>query len=109
MSNDFLISTSNRIKKTPFTLRNEEAGVKKYSVYNNTLLPTVFESLKADYFIPFASQVIFYRPDSTWANEYKVTFEDLQLHWNSDAILLHPYTTIDLTDFQISFIETKQY
>ena len=50
MSNDFLISTSNRIKNTPFTLRNEEAGVKKYSVYNNTLLPTVFESLKVDYF-----------------------------------------------------------
>ncbi len=50
MSNDFLISTSNRIKRTPFTSRNEKAGVKKYSVYNNTLLPTVFKSLKNDYF-----------------------------------------------------------
>ena len=29
MSNDFLISTSNRIRKTPFFLRNEKAGVKK--------------------------------------------------------------------------------
>ena len=28
MSNDFF-STSNRIKKTPFTSRNEKAGVKK--------------------------------------------------------------------------------
>lgn len=78
---------------------------KDYCLYLNK----VSNSLKADYFIPFASQVIFYRPDSTWANEYKVTYEDLQLHWDSDTILLHPYTTIDLTDFKISFIETKNY
>ncbi len=50
MSNDFLISTSNRIKSTPFTSRNQAAGVNKYSVYNNTLLPTMFRSLKEDYF-----------------------------------------------------------
>ncbi len=49
MSNYFL-STSNRIKSTPFTSRNNSAGVKKYSVYNNTLIPTVFKSLKSDYF-----------------------------------------------------------
>ena len=48
MSNDFF-STSNRIKKTPFTSRNEKAGVKKNSVYNNTLIPTIFNSLKSDY------------------------------------------------------------
>ena len=48
MSNDFF-STSNRIKKTPFTSRNEKAGVKKHSVYNNTLIPTIFKSLKSDY------------------------------------------------------------
>ena len=48
MSNDFF-TTSNRIKKTPFTSRNEEAGVKKHSVYNNTLIPTIFKSLKSDY------------------------------------------------------------
>ena len=50
MSNSFLINTSNRIRSTPFTTRNEMAGVKKYTVYNNTLLPTVFKSLKDDYF-----------------------------------------------------------
>jgi len=49
MSNDFFISTSNRIKTTPFTSRNELAGVKKYSVYNNILLPTIFNSLQSDY------------------------------------------------------------
>ena len=48
MSNDFF-TTSNRIKRTPFTSRNEKAGVKKHSVYNNTLIPTIFKSLKGDY------------------------------------------------------------
>ena len=50
MSNDFLIGTSNRIRKTPFSSRNEMEGVKKYTVYNNTLLPTMFKSLKDDYY-----------------------------------------------------------
>ena len=50
MSNGFLINTSNRIRSTPFTSRNEMAGVKKYTIYNNTLLPTIFKSLKEDYF-----------------------------------------------------------
>ena len=48
MSNEFF-SMSNRIKETPFTSRNNDAGVKKYTVYNNILLPTVFKSLKNDY------------------------------------------------------------
>tara|TARA_Y100000991_G_C21962561_1_gene345211 strand:+ start:757 stop:1860 length:1104 start_codon:yes stop_codon:yes gene_type:complete len=49
MSNSFFISTSNRIKSTPFTSRNKIAGVKQYSIYNNTLIPTIFKSLKSDY------------------------------------------------------------
>ncbi len=50
MSNSFLINTSNRIRRTPFTSRNELAGVKNYTVYNNTLLPTIFKSLNEDYY-----------------------------------------------------------
>ena len=50
MSNSFLINTSNRIRSTPFTSRNELAGVKNYTVYNNTLLPTLFKSLEEDYY-----------------------------------------------------------
>ena len=37
MSIEFF-TTSNRIKETPFTSRNNEAGVKKYSVYNLSLI-----------------------------------------------------------------------
>ena len=44
MSNGFLISTSNRIRATPFSLKNELAGVKNSTVYNNTLLPTINHS-----------------------------------------------------------------
>ncbi len=50
MSNGFLINTSNRIRSTPFTSRNEMGGVKNYTVYNNTLLPTIFKSLQEDYY-----------------------------------------------------------
>ncbi len=48
MSNDFF-TTSNRIKSTPFSSRNQKAGLKKLSVYNKTLIPTIFKSLKSDY------------------------------------------------------------
>ncbi|MGK0271341.1 MAG: dimethylsulfoniopropionate demethylase [Cocleimonas sp.] len=43
------ISISRRLRSTPFTKRVTENGVKSYTVYNNMLLPTVFRSLKKDY------------------------------------------------------------
>ena len=44
-----LISPTKRTRMTPFSRRVEAAGVKAYTVYNHTLLPTVFESVEADY------------------------------------------------------------
>jgi dimethylsulfoniopropionate demethylase len=44
-----LISPSRRLRRTPFSDGVEAAGVKAYTVYNRMLLPTVFESLEADY------------------------------------------------------------
>lgn len=44
-----LLSLNNRVRRTPFTQRVEAHGVKSYSVYNHMLLPTVFESIEADY------------------------------------------------------------
>lgn len=44
-----LISTSRRLRRTPFSEGVEAAGVKGYTVYNRMLLPTVFESVEADY------------------------------------------------------------
>lgn len=43
------LSISRRTRSTPFTTRVTEAGVKAYTVYNHMLLPTVFESVEADY------------------------------------------------------------
>lgn len=43
------ITTSKRLRSTPFTSRVEACGVKSYTVYNHMLLPTVFRSLEEDY------------------------------------------------------------
>ena len=44
-----LLSISRRTRTTPFTSRVTDSGVSAYTVYNRMLLPTVFESLEADY------------------------------------------------------------
>ncbi len=44
-----LVSPSRRLRRTPFSSRVEAAGVKAYTTYNHMLLPTVFESVEADY------------------------------------------------------------
>jgi dimethylsulfoniopropionate demethylase len=43
------IAPSRRVRRTPFSDGVEAAGVKGYTVYNHMLLPTVFESVVADY------------------------------------------------------------
>ena len=44
-----ILSISRRTRETPFTPMNRDAGVKGYTVYNHMLLPTMFESIEADY------------------------------------------------------------
>ena len=44
-----VLSVSRRTRETPFTRRVTAAGVKGYTVYNHMLLPTVFDSVEADY------------------------------------------------------------
>jgi dimethylsulfoniopropionate demethylase len=44
-----MIAPSRRVRRTPFSAGVEAAGVKGYTVYNHTLLPTVFDSITADY------------------------------------------------------------
>jgi UDP-MurNAc hydroxylase len=66
--------------------------------------------LQADYYMPFASQVIFYRDDSVWANEYKVSVEDLKMHWKAQKTqLCHPYTTIDFDTWTVSHLPESDY
>ena len=49
MANSATLSVTRRIRSTPFTPRVEELGVKGYTVYNHTLLPTYFTSFVEDY------------------------------------------------------------
>ena len=48
MSSHFL-SLSRRIRKTHFTDRVIENGVRGFTVYNHMLLPTYFKSIEEDY------------------------------------------------------------
>ncbi|MEL6523511.1 MAG: dimethylsulfoniopropionate demethylase [Pseudomonadota bacterium] len=43
------LSLSRRLRRTPFSDGVEAAGAKAFTVYNHMLLPTVFESIEADY------------------------------------------------------------
>ena len=47
---DYKLTQSNRIDSTPFTSRNALAGVSSYTIYNKTLLPTIFNSYEEDYY-----------------------------------------------------------
>ena len=49
MTNSPIISLSRRTRRTPFTDRVDQNGVKGYTVYNRMMLPTFFESMEADY------------------------------------------------------------
>ncbi len=44
-----LLVKSPRLRSTPFTRRVESNGVKAYTVYNHTLLPSVLRSIEEDY------------------------------------------------------------
>jgi hypothetical protein len=59
--------------------------------------------------MPFASQAVFCRADSIWANAYSTTYDDLRCYWQSRARLLPPYTTLDLTDFTHAVVLPKAY
>jgi hypothetical protein len=57
------------------------------------------DKIAADFYLPFASQAEFNRSDSSWANDYRTTYQHLCRYWQSRARLLPPYTTLDLAEF----------
>src|SRR5262249_22051276 len=66
-------------------------------------------SLSADCYMPFASQAVFNRPDSRWANDQRTTWDHLQQYWDSPTRLLPPYATLDLKNLQYQTIPPDQY
>jgi hypothetical protein len=65
--------------------------------------------LRADDFMPFASQVIFKRRDSSWANDFKVTFADLEKHWSGSTRLLPPFSRMNLKDGTYTSVPADRY
>lgn len=60
----------------------------------------ISNALGADYFVPFASQAFFNREDSRWANDHKVTYEDLKGYWSGTKTqLCQPFVRMDLQTF----------
>jgi len=67
------------------------------------------ERLGAGMFLPFASQAVFRRADSEWANPLRTGFADLQRCWTGQSELLPPYTTLELAGFQHRSVAPAAY
>jgi len=67
------------------------------------------DTVAADLYLPFASQAVFERRDSCWANDYRTSYDDLWRYWQSNAGLLPPYTTLDLADFTHHSMAPEQF
>ncbi len=60
----------------------------------------ISHAVGADLFVPFASQAFFNREDSKWANDHKVTYEDLLRYWSGTTTkLCKPFVNMDLHSF----------
>ena len=69
----------------------------------------ICDELGASVYLPFASQAVFLREDSRWANDHRTTLADLERHWRSRAQLLPPYTTLDLRDLSHETLPPERY
>jgi len=67
------------------------------------------DRLGAACYLPFASQAVFLREDSRWANDHRTTYRELERHWQSRAKLLPPYTTLDLGDLRHESLAPERY
>lgn len=91
-----------------FTREGTRISMKQKNDYVNYVC-NLCDELKADFFMPFASQVVFLRSDSEWANTYKVTYGDLKQHWSSSATLVPPHTNLDFKTWQYDSIPEENY
>lgn len=50
-----------------------------------------------------SSQHIYVRPDSIWANDYRITWQDMQKHWSRPNVrLIEPFVTVDLATGEVT-------
>ena len=88
-------SINNSFKKN----NNEIVSLKSKIEYINYVMK-ISKKIDAKYFVPFASQAIFSRPDSKWANKFKITWPELKESWNINTKLLKSYVEFDLDQNQ---------
>jgi hypothetical protein len=92
-----------------FRLNEEILSIKSKIDYVN-YINKICNHLEADFFMPFASQAIFQRKDSLWANEFKVSYEDLLNGFKTDKTFLLPcYSKINLDNFNTTYVKKKNY
>jgi hypothetical protein len=50
-----------------------------------------------------SSQHIYVRPDSVWANDYRITWQDMQKHWSRPNVrLIEPFVSIDVVTGEVT-------
>jgi hypothetical protein len=55
-----------------------------------------------------SSQHIYVRPDSIWANDYRITWQDMQKHWSRPGVrLIEPFVTVDLATGNVTANEAE--
>jgi hypothetical protein len=55
-----------------------------------------------------SSQHIYVRPDSIWANDYRITWQDMQKHWSRPGVrLIEPFVTVDLATGNVTTNEVE--
>ena len=92
-----------------FRSNEEILSIKSKMDYVN-YINKICNHLGSDFFMPFASQAIFQRKDSSWANEFKVTYEDLLDGFKTDKTCLLPcYSRMNLKDFKTTYIKKENY
>jgi hypothetical protein len=68
-------------------------GGGRHLEYVNTLCRV----LDAQSYVPFASHVVFERPDTRWANDFRVSVEEVRAYLEGTSVhVLPPYVTLDL-------------
>ena len=92
-----------------FVRNAERVSLRERSDYVRSV-SDVCRLMHIDYYMPFASQVIYRRSDSAWANEFKVTFDDLERHWSAEPTrLLPPFTRLNLADWSHTSVPPERY
>ena len=105
-----------RLAKPKVVLRSHSPAGPGHAYFRNGERLSVFErggparsarsnalAFGADFFVPFASQAVFLRRESMWANDFRIDYKGLQDFWRrARPALLPPYVTLDLETFDWS-------